>query len=209
MSIIRVLTGLLICISFSCNQKKVVDEKNQFDDLERDKYQIITLLIEKVPPGPPPPPPPGVYEKDTIAFNRYVDSIYKLDINIGIIDNFFVYDDKILDQSIENEYQTLIEELKSIKENSNNKIELEKIQVKENRKITAFNSADNARQLLLGDSLDYVMRFSEIVLNGEKNRAVVVSSAYPHPKGGNADLYMLKKEKGIWKIFRRKTLSIS
>ncbi|WP_103072711.1 hypothetical protein [Aquimarina sediminis] len=210
MSIIRALTGLLFFILISCNQRDTSNDKQQSDSLEKDRYEIITLLIEQIPPGPPPPtPPPGVYTKDTIAFNRYVDSIYKLDVDIAVIDDFFTYNGQRKFEDLEKEYQILIKKLKSIKGSSNHKIELEKIQAKKNRKLRIFNSTDNTRQLLLDGSVDYVIRFSEIVLNPKKNKAVVVSSAYPHPKGGSSVLYLLKKENGNWKIFKRKLLSIS
>lgn len=210
MSIIRVLTGFLFFVLFSCNQKNVSNDKKQSDALEKDKYQIMALLIEKIPPGPPPPPPPsGVYTKDTIAFNRYVDSIYKLDVNIGVINEFVMYNDDREFNDLEKEYQILIEKLQSIKDSTKHKIELEKISVKKNRKLRIFSSTDNTRQLLLDGSVDYVIRFSEIVLNPEKNKAVVVSSAYPHPKGGSSVLYFFEKENGNWRIFKRKLLTIS
>ncbi|WP_062056225.1 hypothetical protein [Aquimarina longa] len=210
MSITKVLAGLLVCILFSCNSTSTTKDKKEINSFEKDKYQIMTLLIEEIPPGPPPPlPPPGVYTKDTIAFNKYRDSIFKLDITIGVIDSFIPHNDDIFYHNIEKEYQILIAKLKPIKENYNHKIKLEKLQVKDNRKLIMFSSTDNTRQLLLDDSLDYVICFSEIILNPKKNKAIVVSSGYPHPKGGSSVLYLLKKENGNWKIFKRKLLSIS
>jgi hypothetical protein len=200
----RILYIILICFTiYSCN-----NSKKQTNDLEGEKYEIMSLLIEKLPAGPPPPPP-GVYKKDTIAFNRYVDSIYQLDVNIGIINEFVMYNDDREFNDLEKEYQILIEKLQSIKDSTKHKIELEKISVKKNRKLRIFSSTDNTRQLLLDGSVDYVIRFSEIVLNPEKNKAVVASSAYPHPKGGSSVLYFFKKENGNWRIFKQKLLSIS
>ncbi|WP_103071302.1 hypothetical protein [Aquimarina sediminis] len=207
MSINRVLTGLLFFILISCNQRDTSNDKQQSDSLEKEKYQIMALLIEQIPPGPPPPP--GVYTKDTIAFNKYRDSVFKLDVDIAVTEDFVRYNSDREFNDLEKEYQVLIEKLKSISDSTNHKIEIEKIPVKKNRKLRTLTPTDNTRELLLGDSLDYVISFTEIILNPDKNKAIVISWAYSHPISGSSKLYLLKKENGYWKIFKRKTLSIS
>ncbi|WP_128755312.1 hypothetical protein [Aquimarina sediminis] len=175
----------------------------------------MSLLIERIPPGPPPPPPPpGVYTKDTIAFNRYVDSIYKLDVKIGVINELSDYTDNSYKRDIEDSlYQELIDQYHSSK-TSTCCIEIGKINVKRNRELKVF-TVDSARihiksvENIINPKVKCIVNFSDVTLNEGNDKAIIYMGRYSHPLNGSTSLILLEKLDGKWKIYKRITLSIS
>ncbi|WP_103072712.1 hypothetical protein [Aquimarina sediminis] len=185
----------------SCNKEK----DNSF---EKDKYEIISLLIQKLPPGPPPPPPYGVHKKDTLAFNKYVDSIYKLDVNIAILAHCAPINKfpKSVKENISNDFILLLEKLESTNSNCE-KINLDLLKIPNNRKLKLVNKP--FKNLFSKLDVSYYVAFSDVAINEVKDIAVVYMSEDTSSLSGSIDVYFLKKIDEKWKVFKRKTLSIS
>ncbi len=202
-----VLLFLMAFLLFACNS---IDRENN-TLIEQEKNSIIALLIEKLPPGPPPPPPPvGNYKKDTIRFNEYRDSIFSLDIKIGVYSetvNFSPVTRKF--NQLNPEYTALLAAYKSLDRDRKEKIDVKRIPVKQNRHLIAISKTDTTRELLLQNKLDFIIRFSPILFNEQRTKAIVYSSAYSHPLSGEKVLFFLEKRAAIWYIARRESLSIS
>ncbi len=208
MSIKKYAFSLLIAfLFFSCNSAH--KEKNS--TIEQETKNIIALLIEKLPPGPPPPPPPvGSYKKDTIRFNKYRDSIFSLDIKIGVYNetaNFSPTKRKF--KELDSQYVALLTTYKNQVRDRKEKIEIKKLPVKQNRHLIEINKNDNTRELLLQNKLDFIIRFSPIIFNDQLTKAIVYSSAYSHPLNGEKGLFFLEKRANVWYIFKKESLSIS
>ncbi|PKV48706.1 hypothetical protein ATE84_0712 [Aquimarina sp. MAR_2010_214] len=201
----RISYIILICfIIYSCN-----NSKKKANDSKEDKYKIISLLIEKLSAGPPPPPPPpGVYKKDTIAFNRYVDSINKLNVSIVVFDHF-IESERTFTQAkreIHKDFHLLIERLEN-NEIENSKINFDSIIVSSNRKIIPVNKV--YRNLLKDNNASHYVAFSNIIFNKNVDKAVVYMINNRGPLSGNTILVLLEKKDGSWRVFKRKLLTIS
>jgi hypothetical protein len=170
-----------------------------------DNQQIYSILItDKAKPLPPPPLPKK--EKDTTVFLNSKNTVFKNNKKVSIA----VYPN-LLELKINNTYNfnsldnINVESYKSDKifnkQNlsfANNNIIL---------KILKNNEVNNT--ILVYKNYDWVLLFSDIIFNKTKNKAIVLVNSSTDKLSGSSTLYLLEKENGLWKIFKKKIISVS
>ncbi len=204
MSIISKIYLYLVCLVLLL----VISCSNSKNDINKDKYEIIALLIERLPAGPPPPPPPGVYLKDTIAFKRYADSVNRLDVSIVLLDHFIDSEKTStqLKRKVEKDFHLLIERLENV-ETDNSKINFDSIIVSKNRKIIPTNGV--YRDLLKDNNASHYIAFSNIIFSKNRDKAVIYIINTRGPLSGSTSLVLLQKSDGKWKVYKNIGLTIS
>ncbi len=196
-----ILVFFLSLLVISCfNSKK---------ETNKDIYEILSLLLERLPAGPPPAPPqPGDYKKDTLAFNKYLDSINRLDVSIIVLDHFIDNQEKFthLEGKVEKDYQLLIEKLENYQEN-NIKINFDFIEVSKNRLI--IPKSEVYKDILKDNNASYYIAFSNVVFNKNQDKAVIYIINDRGPLSGTTSLVLLNKKEGKWEVYKNIGLTIS
>ncbi|KAA1243381.1 hypothetical protein [Aquimarina sp. RZ0] len=205
MSIISKIYLLSVCLT----SLLIISYPHSKNEFSNDQYEIISLLLESLSAGPPPPPPaPGVYSKDTLVFNKYSDSINRLDVSIVVLDHFIKSEEIPVQQKVtfEKKFQKLIETLEK-NEIDNSKINFDSIMVSDNRKIMKTDKA--YRGVLEDNNASHYIAFSNVILNKDKDNAVIYFINNRGALSGTTSLVLLDKKNGKWKIYKRIVLSLS
>ncbi len=192
---------VLLFIILSCNKETSVD---------RDTHAIMSLLLGNLSPAPPPAPPaPGTYKKDTIAFNRYVDSVSKLEVHIGILKYCAPIDvvARPTKEKLPKEYRLLADKLESLDACLDISKQLDVSKLPDNQKIQWI---DNLYRGMFEDlNIDFYIAFSDVIFNTDKDKAIVYMSKNRHPMSGSISLILLEKINKKWKVHKSILLSIS
>jgi len=204
---------LLFIILFSCNIDNEKEEKN--------KYQILSLLYDRLaqptdPVFPPPPPDSLNYvftSKDSARINSTIEKFIKeRDGRRQIVAIYPQLNPYIGGSRKErgkdcSEYDEAINKLISLKDSL--KIDIDKIITRRNDSIIYFK-----KELLDEYSRDFykfdaLISFSRVAFNEDFMKAVVVGSISHSKLAGVSVLYFLEKINDTWEVRCTKELSIS
>ncbi|WP_298368802.1 hypothetical protein [uncultured Lutibacter sp.] len=193
-SIKLMMISMIFLLSINCSKINV--ENNNIDE-------IISLIINK----------------NSIDFYTVPKYLHKKDEKYGVIikEKFVIAIDSMMSpvptslvlNKHKQEYKKIFEKFHVI--NNESEINYEKIKLNHNVKILKLNKSHiiKIRNETSHKIFNAFMSFSRIAFNNNNNKALVAVSFGSHSLDVSYDLYYLKKENGIWKIFDIENISIS